>query len=306
MALTVAALALTAPAQALDVVFPAGSRVGLAPPPGTTLSRTFNGFEDATNNVVVILAALPPEAYSELERTTSEDELSKRGLTLENRESQAAGKGFLVVARQEAQGFKLHKWIYALATPDLTALVTVQVPDGAEKTYPDIVIRTALASLIVRQTIPDEEQLALLPFRVGELAGFRIGGVMAGRALMLTDAPAAEPGPEVTPHFIVAIAAGGPEQAGDRGNFARDLFSTIPNLKDVRLTSAEPLRIGGQQGHQIMAEGKDSRTGNDITIVQWLRFGSSAYMHMIGVARSDGWVSAYARFRQVRDGIDTK
>jgi len=37
-----------------------------------------------------------------------------------------------------------------------------------------------------------------------------------------------------------------------------------------------------------------------------MRFGSSAYMHMIGVARSDGWVSAYARFRQVRDGIDTK
>src|SRR5262245_52683330 len=97
----IALVALAAPAQALDVVFPAGSRVGLAPPPGTTLSQNFNGFEDGPNKVAVILAALPPEAYAELERTTSADELSKRGLTLENRESQAAGKGFLVIARQQ-------------------------------------------------------------------------------------------------------------------------------------------------------------------------------------------------------------
>ena len=32
----------------------------------------------------------------------------------------------------------------------------------------------------MRQTVPVEEQLGLLPFRIGELAGFHIGGVMAG------------------------------------------------------------------------------------------------------------------------------
>jgi len=306
IALAFTGLALASPAQAADVVFPVGSRVGLAPPPGTTLSRNFNGFEDGPNNVAVVLAALPPEAYAELERTTGADELAKRGLTLENHESQAAGKAFLVIARQEADGFKLHKWIYALSTPDLTALVTVQVPDAAEGAYPEIVIRTALASLMVRPAVPDEEQLSLLPFRVDELAGFRIGGVMAGRALMLTDTPGADPDSDVVPRFIVAIGPGGPEQTADRGRFARDLFATIPNLRDVHLTSAEPLRIGGQQGHQIMAEGKDNRTNNDITIVQWLRFGGIAYMHMIGVARSDAWTAAYARFRQVRDSIETR
>src|SRR5258708_4697728 len=107
----IALLTLVAPAHALDIVFPPGSRVGIAPPPGTTPSRNFNGFEDAANNVAVVIAALPPEAYAELERTTSADELAKRGLTLENHESQAAGKAFLVIARQEADGFKLHKWI---------------------------------------------------------------------------------------------------------------------------------------------------------------------------------------------------
>src|SRR5204862_7050210 len=144
------------------------------------------------------------------------------------------------------------------------------------------------------------------PFRVGELAGFRVGGVMAGRAVMLTDATADLPAARSEPHVVVAIAAGGPAQGVDRGEFARQVFGTIPNLKDIRFTSSEPLRIGGQQGHQIMAQGKGAATGADITIVQWLRVGSGAYMHLAGLARTHAWAPAYARFRQVRDGVGTR
>jgi len=301
-------LALLSPAQALDIVFPPGSRIGLAPPPGVIPSRGFLGFEDATNSVAVVIASLPPEAYAELERSTSADELKKRGLVFETREDQtlAAGKAFLVIARQEVDNLKLRKWIFAVAAADLTVLVTVQIPDEAIKTYPENVVRTALSTVTVRASVPVDEQLGLLPFRVGELAQFRIGGVIAGRAIMLTDAKTDEPGPDVDTHIVVAIAPGGPSQAAQRETFAREIFGTIPNLKDVRLNSAEPLRIGGQPGHQVMAVGKDVRTGQDITIVQWLRFGGGAYLHMIGVARSDAWIPAYARFRAVRDGIEQR
>jgi hypothetical protein len=182
----------------------------------------------------------------------------------------------------------------------------VQIPDEATKAYPDLVIRTALSTLMVRAAVPDEEQLALVPFRVGELAGFHIGGVMAGRAIMLTDAKPDAPGADVDPHIIVAIAPGGPAQGANRDDFARNVFATIPNIRDWRITTSEPMRIGGQQGHQIMAAGKDGRSGGAITIVQWLRFGGGAYMHIIGVARTEAWTGAYARFRQVRDGIETR
>jgi len=301
-------LALGLPAHAVDIVFPAGSRVGLAPPPGVTPSRNFNGFEDASNNVAVVIASLPPEAYAEIERSTSADALKQHGLTFEKRESQqvGAGKGFLVIARQEVDNIKLRKWIFAVAAADLTALVTIQVPDAADKTYPELVIRTALSTLMVRDSVPVEEQLSLLPFKVGELAQFRVGGVLAGRAIMLTDAASDTVGPDVDAHMVVAVSPGGPDSPATRDTFARDVFATVPNLKDVRLNSAESLRIGGQQGHQIMASGKDNRTGQAVNVVQWLRFGGSAYLHMIGVARHDVWVPAYARFRAVRDGIETR
>ncbi len=302
--LALAELAQAAPAQAADVVFPAGSRIGLAPPPGVTASRSFLGFEDPERNVAIIILTLPAEAFAQIEKSTAADALKRQGVTIEKREPLALpiGKAFLVIGRQEVERMKLRKWIAVAAAPDLTALVTVQVPDDARRAYPD----AAIASLAVRATVPVEEQLGLLPFRVGEFANFRVGGVLAGRAVILTDAASDASGPRVDPHIVVAVAPGGPTQAADRDTFARELFLTIPNLREVRIDTSESLRIGGQQGHQILATGKDPAGTTDITIVQWLRFGGGAYLHLIGVAPSAAWTPAYARFRAVRDSIEAR
>jgi hypothetical protein len=301
-------IALAAPAAAADVTYPAGSRVGIAPPPGMTASHNFFGFEDREHGVAIIIAALPAEAFAEIAPTTTAESLQKQGVTFEKREelSLPVGKAFLVLGRQEVEQVKLRKWILVAGMPDLTAIVTAQVPDSATTAYPDDVIRAALTSIAVRATVPVEEQLSLLPFKLNELAGFRVGGLFAGRAVMLTDAPAATTAASDDPRMVIAISGGGPAQAGDRDGFAREVFSAIPNLKDVRLVSSEPLRMGMQQGHQIMATGKDNTSGTDVTIVQWLRFGNGAYMQMVGVAPTDAWTQAYARFREVRDGIDQR
>ena len=277
------------------------------PPPGVTASRNFVGFEDAPNNVAITMVALPPQAYADIERSTADARLQTQGLTAETREalSLAGSTAFLVIARQEIENIKLHKWIMAASTPELTAVVTFQVPDDARTAYPDAAIRAALASLVIRPAVPIDEQLSLLPFKLGELAGFHIGAIFAGRGVMLTDASDHSSPPTHEPLFVVSIAPGGPAQAGDRANFARDVLATIPNVKDLRIDTSEPLRVGGQPGHQIMAQGKDLASGDGITIVQWLRFGNGAYMQLVGIARSDAWTAAYARFRQVRDGIDT-
>jgi hypothetical protein len=299
---------LAAPARAADVVYPIGSRIGLVPPAGLTLSKNFAGFEDRANRVAVVIATLPAAAYAEIEKSAETEVLTKQGISIEARDpvAYAAGKGFLVVGQQKIGGQDVRKWILVLSAGDLTALVTVQAPVTAQPTYSDAAIRAALATLAVRDTIPTEEQLGLLPFRVKELAGFNVGAVIAGRAVILTDGAAGQPVAATDTHIVVAVAVGGPAQASDRSRFAHEVFDTVPNLKNVRITSSEGLRIGGQQGHQIMARGRDGTNGDEVTVVQWLRFGGSAYLQLIGMARSDGWTEAYARFRQVRDGISLR
>jgi hypothetical protein len=104
---------------------------------------------------------------------------------------------------------------------------------------------------------------------------------------------------------LVAVGAGGPAQSTDREAFARDVFATTPNLKEVRITTSESLRMSGQHGHQIIADAKDA-SGTALTVVQWLRFGGGGYLQLIGVARADDWRESYPRFRQVRDGIEPR
>jgi hypothetical protein len=296
--------ALAVPASADDVVYPAGSRIGLVPPPGLHASASFPGFEDRGKNVALLLGALPPDAYAEFEKSDSAEGLKKLGATLEKRESftLATGKALLVIGRQEKQS----TWMLVASTPDLTAMVTLRIPDSAKDVYSDSIVRAAFASLAVRPEVPIEEQLGLLPFRLGEMAGFKIGGVLPGRGVLLTDVAADAASRVVEPHIIVALMPGTPAEAGDRDDIARQIFRSIPNLKDVRITGSEQLRIGGQQGHEIMASAKDPGTGADISLVQWLRFGGGAYLHLVGMAPTPAWTQAYARFRSVRDGIEPR
>jgi hypothetical protein len=72
------------------------------------------------------------------------------------------------------------------------------------------------------------------------------------------------------------------------------------------VTRSEPLRIANQQGHEVIVEAKDAKTGADVTAVQWLRFGSGTLLRILAISRKDAWDANYPRFRHLRDGIGPK
>ncbi|HWX73499.1 MAG TPA: hypothetical protein VNY79_13445 [Xanthobacteraceae bacterium] len=381
LAVLLLSLVLATPSRAAEPAFPPGSRIGLVPPTGMVISDAFAGFADPEKNAAILIATLPAAAYSQLDKTLDTEELRKQGITLEKREPMRldAGKGFLLTGRQVAGKERYRKWLLVLASGDITALVSVQVPES-DTAYPNNIVRTALATLAVRQKVPEQEQLGLLPFTVGDLAGFRVDAVLPGRALVLSAAAAETPkdtskeseeapkepkeakdskeapkdtskeapkepkdakdskdGPKETSkeeskapkeakdskeaakdsskeaaarsfdaRLLIAAAPGGPAEADDRGSFARTSFAEIGGIRDVRITMSEPLRIGGQSGYQTMAEAKDARSGADLMVVQWLRFGSGGFLQMTGIARADAWTSTLSRLRAVRDSVQPK
>jgi hypothetical protein len=303
----VLALILAPAAQAADPIFPVGSRIGLVPPAGMVVSKSFVGFEDVVKDSAILVAAQPPAAYPEIEKSLATDVLKKNGITVDNREEMTFdfGKGTLVIGKQTADKTRYRKWLLNVQTKDLTALVNVQIPEQ-ETAYPDAVLRAALATLTVRATIPDAEKLSLLPFTFGDLAGFRVENVLPGRAAMLIDTPDGVPTDKFDARMFVAAFDGGPGESEDHGQFARMTFGQIVGIKDVQITMSEPLRIGGQTGFQTMAQAKDMKTGDDIMVAQWLRFGSGGFMQMIGMAKTGAWSTALTRLRAVRDGIQLR
>jgi hypothetical protein len=309
-AAALALLTLVAPAWAEDPIFPPGSRVGLVPPAGMVASNTFDGFSDPTKDAAILITVLPAAAFAQMDKTLDIDTLKKQGVVLDKREPMqlAIGKGFLLVGRQTADKVRYKKWLLVAGASDLTVLVTVQIPEQEDKTYPDRAVRAALATLTIRAKVPEAEELGLLPFAVGDFAGFQVEDVLRGRALMLHDTPAAkDPGASGgDARMLIAALPGGPAEPDGRANFARLTFQEIGGIRDVSVTLSEPLRISGQSGYQTMAEAKDARTGADVRVIQWLRFGGGGYLQMVGIGSADTWTSVLARLRTVRDSVELK
>jgi uncharacterized membrane protein len=296
-----------APARAADPTFPPASITGLVPPPGMVVSKTFPGFEDAAKDALILLTVQPPAAYDELKQGLDADALKKQGITLEKRADLTLGFGTatLAVAQQEIDKKMFRKWLMVAPAKNVTVIVNAQEPID-ETAYSDTVMQAALATLVVRDSVPDAERLSLLPFTIGDLAGFHVLNVLPGRAVVLADATTSADATDVSAHMFIGAFAGAPTEPGERAEFARVGFDQIGGIENVHITISEPLRIGNQYGFQTVAQAKDARTGSDIMVAQWLRFGGGGFLQMIGMAAADKWPDAQTRLRTVRDSIDIK
>jgi hypothetical protein len=284
--------------------------MGFVPPAGFVASKRFPGFEHPDTKSTMVLATGPSQAYGELEQQISPEALKTQGVTEEKRETltlaNANGKGLLVTgSEQDKEGKKLRKWMLLGQLPEGVALVAVLVPEPGLKTISDAMVRTSLASLAIRPTVPMAELLSLLPFKLNDMSGLKPVQVLGNTGVVLTYGDKESAMPTDQPFFAVMIGPGGPEQAPERANFARNLFTGLRDVKDVHIVSGDMLRLGGGTlaTHELQAEAKEAFTDTPMKLVQWVRFGSGSFIRMLGVARADQWTAAFPHFRAVRDGV---
>src|ERR1700739_1936871 len=86
----VMAFLLTVPvrgAAAADVIFPAGSLLGLVPPAGMVPSRTSQGFQEPGAKATILLTTLPANAYEQLAKSMVPEAMKKEGIEVERREA---------------------------------------------------------------------------------------------------------------------------------------------------------------------------------------------------------------------------
>jgi hypothetical protein len=292
-------------AAAAEVQYPIGSSIGLKPPPGLHLSGEAPGFRDPDNKVSILLLELPRAAYLQIEASMSTAAAKERGVSLDRRETLFTDAGPAIVSAGDDSRDRSRKWMMVALLPKITALVSVEIPDAARKLYPDAAIREALASLTER-TAPIEEQLSLLPYRIEDRAGFRVAAVLNRSTVVLTDGPQDDLHAVEQPHIVIGIAPNLPGQADDRARLAQIAFNNLPGFVDRRITASEMLRVEGQPVHEIRADARDFKTRTPVSVVQWIRFGSTAYMHIVAVTKRDNWSRDFPKFRAVRDGIQPK
>jgi hypothetical protein len=302
--LAFATIAFACPAAA-EAVFPKGLQIGLTPVGDLTPSPQLNGFTDPDRKVAVVIAQFPAAAYPELEKSMFDK--PPAGVADVHRETFpfANGVGYLMSGHGSDNGRPFTRWVMlaraAIGDSSFSAVVTVTVPDVARSAYPDDTIRKMLKSVTFRKP-PIAEQLALMPFKLNELAGFHVVQVLPAGAVVLTDGKSGEI--KNQPYVVVSIARGDADEAQDRARFARDLLSSLP-LKDLTVKSAEDMRIDGRPGFELRAEASQ-QSGTPVSLVQWVRFNGRSFIRIVAVSDRDHWEAMFNRFRSIRDGVELR
>ena len=303
-----AGLAWAGPAHAADAVFPPASHIGLVVPATMKPSQNFRGFEDREASASILILEIPAQAYAGVEKQLTTEALKKDGVVEEKRETVTlnGAKGLLIGGTQETDNKKYRKWLLLASWPEGASLVAFQVPDESKSKYPEASVRAALLSVKLRTVVPVDEQLGLVPIQFDELSGMRPFRVLGNSSVFLTVGATDPKEPAAQPLLIVSVGPGGPEQGSDRANFSRQLFSGLSDFKDVRIVSADMLRLDSLQTSEIQAEAKDPKSDAPMKLVQWIRFGNGAFIRFVGIARADAWTDAFPKFRAVRDGTKPK
>src|SRR5260370_38596863 len=159
-------------ADAAEPVFPPGSRIGLVPPVGMVVSQLVQGFEDREQNPSVIFVELSSEAYPEIGKSFAVETLKAQGIDVQAREEFPLkdGHGFLVIAHLAAAGTPTRKWVLVATEHDLTAVISVQVPDPAPGTDPDAALRASPAPFTPLPPRPVHAPTVQLPVSLHALA----------------------------------------------------------------------------------------------------------------------------------------
>ncbi len=164
------------PAAAADPVFPPASRVGLVPPPDFVPSPRFAGFVHNDKQISIVLNELPGYALETIEKQIAE-EIGKQPAGTVAREPfdlKDGTKAFIVSTNTNSAQGPILKWSVFANIRDVTAIATALVPEAVKDAAPEATIKASLATLTVREKVPTEEQLAVLPFAMNSLADFRI------------------------------------------------------------------------------------------------------------------------------------
>jgi hypothetical protein len=305
VALIVAAMSSADSALAADPVFPPGARVGMAPLVGLNKAKSFTGFETEDQGVKVLVTDLPAEAYGEVANAFKANPGGTGSIKPESLET-PAGLGYYTIENGKDGANNVRRYSMILPGPTFSGYVAVQVPENASKIYTDDAIRQMFATATIRTEVPVDEQLGLMPFKISELSSFKNVRTLApGAALILSDSDEKK-GFEIAPFMILGLIGSTAASPDDRGRFAQQIATTIPGVRDGRITMNEPVRIDGQPGFETRIDAVSGKDNTPVTIVQWLRFGAQTSMRIIGSSPRDEWSKAFPRFRAVRDGIQPK
>lgn len=272
-----------------DVIYPPGKALGLKPPTGFELSKTFSGFVDAKSGSSILLIQLPAEAFAEVKAGMTPEGLASQNIEITSSDPiKIAGFDGLIVRGVQTSGeAKINKWILLLETPEAAFLLTAQ--DLTGDSLDDATVMATFESIQVRKTPPVEVQVESLPFTLGDLAGFRVVRTIAGSGVLLTKGPKDVVTDGSQPVVIIQRPIERPFPTSVfPADLAEQLLRSVQTLNITKVGDTVERTVAGSDGFETIAEATDKVLDASVVVGQWLRLSSGEQIYAMAILPDEG------------------
>jgi hypothetical protein len=261
-----------------------GTHIILTPPSGFVEADRFPGFMSEETGSSVMVSELPAP-YGEVTKGFNTSGFKKQGMILLSEEKASFGSynGVLISAAQSARGLDFQKWMAVFGDDKITYLVTASFPKVVAEDLSDILKKTVADA---RVSPADTDPFDALTFRITPANDMKIAKVI-GNGILLSKGGVFPAKSIETPVFVIGASASKELAVPNKKAFAEARLQKMPKLKDIRVKSNEPIKVGDLDGFESTAEALDVESNSRMTIYQVVLFDADGYYAMQGISAEE-------------------
>jgi hypothetical protein len=291
------------PGQAVSIP---GTKVSLKPPAGFIPASQFPGFvlEDHLSSIMITEA---PGPFKKISAGFSDPSaLKKKGISvLSTQQVKLAGQaGLLVYAAQHAFGTDILKWILIFGDEKESVLIVAAFPKEFEKKL-SAEMKTSIftASWDRAKNVSPTEGLN---FTISEKTGLKFAKRVSN-SLLFNKSGVIPSKSTDDPLFIVGQSISKFEiDADDTEEFSRSRILQNDSVTEIEIEYSKKMTIDNLNGYEILARGKDVKSGQMMTIYQIMLFESQSYYLMVGLVTENQRQAYLTVFKEMAESFKRK
>ena len=254
-----------------------GTSVLLIPPENFVPADRFPGYQQEATNSSIVVTEIPGPVSELADGLTNSSELDKKGLLLLEQEevTVAQQRALLLKLQQTAYGTVFGKWVLLLGNETESMIVTATFPQELAQEYSEILKR----SLLTLQLDSDRPmQTDDLLFRLSEYGDLKLAQRVSNALLYSKNGNF--PATSVDEPFLIVAPSFSPQFAEPEA-FACERLLATEDITEINIEEMKEIIIDDLDGYEIVAQGRDRESDEEITIYQVILFDENSYYYLL-------------------------
>lgn len=257
-----------------------GTRVRLTPPVGFTAAKQFSGYQLESHNTSIMITEIPGPFTETTAGFSNLSELKKKNMSvLDKQDVQPNGQnGFLFKIEQKAYETDFLKWLLVLGDEKETLMITANFPKIYEAELSDKLKASVLTVVWDRKkSVTPGDGINFTVEARGELKFSK----QISNMLMFTK-NGIFPSEDVNDPLFVVGQSISKTSIPDNEEFAKTRVLKISQVTDVKIEQSNKIEIDNLNGYEIVAIGKDAKSGQLMLVYQVMLFEEQSYFLIQG------------------------